>query len=154
MEKNKELLFYIIGNHEYPTITVLTKLCYLIDLVAIEKLGRKISNFEYVRYYYGPFDSTINRLIDELVDENYISYTQEYSFSGAECLVYRKNKDYNNFSFAEEELELIKGVLQELKGYGAKNLTEIAYKTKPMVNIGATLGGREGFGNKLDLFVK
>lgn len=66
-------------------------------------------------------------------------------------MVYKKNKDCGGYSFSSEELELIGGVLQELKGYGAKILTEIAYKTKPMVKIGATLGGKESFGVKLDL---
>ncbi|BFT94859.1 MAG: hypothetical protein MNSN_08850 [Minisyncoccus archaeiphilus] len=46
MERDKELLFYIIENHEYPTITVLMKICYLIDLVAIEKIGKKLSDFQ------------------------------------------------------------------------------------------------------------
>ena len=93
----------------------------------------------------------INQAIDDLIEEDYFFYVQEYSFGGGECLVYRKNNDYGSYSFNCEELEVIGGVLQELKGYGAKILTEIAYKTKPMVKIGAILGGKESFGVKLDL---
>jgi hypothetical protein len=51
----------------------------------------------------------------------------------------------------KEEKDLIDEMMSELKGYGAKTLTDIAYKTKPMIKLGATLGGDENLFKKLDL---
>ena len=42
-------------------------------------------------------------------------------------------------------------VLDSVNGYGAKALTEIAYKTKPMQALGATLNGGEHLNEKLDM---
>lgn len=51
--KTKNMLIKIL--EETPRdITSLMKLSYLIDLSAIRKLGKKISDFRYIRYNYGP----------------------------------------------------------------------------------------------------
>jgi hypothetical protein len=52
-----------------------------------------------------------------------------------------------------EEKETIDEVVNSLAGLGAKDLTAIAYKTKPMVKLGAKLNNSIGLNQKLDLFI-
>jgi uncharacterized phage-associated protein len=51
-----------------------------------------------------------------------------------------------------EDQETINEVLTSLKGYGAKALVDIAYKTKPMKRLGAKVDNNKGLNEKLDLY--
>ncbi|MFH1187231.1 MAG: Panacea domain-containing protein [bacterium] len=150
--KNKQLLAYIVKNHPKVSVTGIMKLCYLIDLFSIKKRKKQISNFQYVRYYYGPYDKKISEELEELVREKIIIPSGDFTPSGDEYVIYNYNdeKDYS-FNLIEKDKEQIDAVLENLKGYGAKTLTEVAYKTKPMLKLGATLGGKENIGVELDL---
>ena len=152
--KTKELLAYIVKQHEKASVTVLMKFSYLIDLISVKQTGSKISEFSYVRYFYGPYDSKINTLLDELVNENIIIPHSEYTYSNNEFIVYSFNVDNDTFAFnglVAKEVEMADEVLSQLKGYGAKTLTEVAYKTKPMKAIGATLDNSVGIGVALNM---
>lgn len=84
--------------------------------------------------------------------EKIIIPSGDFTPSGDEYVIYNYNdeKDYS-FNLIEKDKEQIDAVLENLKGYGAKTLTEVAYKTKPMLKLGATLGGKENIGVELDL---
>jgi len=152
-EKTKALLAYIVKQHTKASITVLMKLSYLIDLINVKNRGCKLSRFNYVRYLYGPYDSNIAGVIDELTSEKVIIPNIEYTYTGEEYVIYSYNEDAEfDFSpLSQEDIGVINQVLEQLKGYGAKTLTEIAYKTKPMKKIGAELDNANGIGETLDL---
>ena len=139
--KTKQLLAFIIQNHPGVSITSLMKLSYIIDLVSIQKTGNPISNFEYLRYKYGPFDNKIYDYLAELRLNNVVNDDVAYSQTGDEYVIYNFNEN-NEFKFdklSEEEKDIALEVIEELKGYGAKALVELAYKTKPMKKLGAQL---------------
>ena len=119
-------------------ITSLMKLSYLIDLSAIRKLGKKISDFRYIRYNYGPFDAAIYTDLDKLIKDKIICTQSEYTQYG-ETIIYKLNQeridDIKIDALNEDEIRLIEDIINSLEGYGAKLLTDIAYKTKPMVEI-------------------
>ncbi len=151
--KTKQLLAYLSSKHINASLTVLMKLAYLVDLISYKKNKKQISDFRYIRFYYGPYDSAINEYIEELLKEGIICAQPEYTYSGSEYIIYHFNTD-KGFSFDAleiPEIELIDGVLEGLKGYGAKTLTDIAYKTAPLVKLKATQGGKEHLGELLDL---
>lgn len=153
LSKTQQLLAYLSSRHTDASITVLMKLAYLVDLVSYKKFKKQISDFTYVRFYYGPYDSAINTYVEELLNQGILSATTEYTNSGNEYVVYRFNVDmvvsFGNLD--DIEIELIDEVLEGLKGYGAKTLTDIAYKTAPLIKMGATQGGKEHLGELLDL---
>ena len=154
--KNSQLIAYIAKTHQAASVTVLMKLSYLIDLVAIKKLGQTISEFEYRRYNFGPFDNRIYKVIESLVTEKVLGQNSDYSSMGSEYIVYSFNGENTEYSFEKlsaQETGLISDVVKSLRGYGAKTLTEIAYQTKPMLALGATLGGDENLNAKIDLTV-
>ena len=152
-EKTKDMLIKILEDAPRD-ITSLMKLSYLIDLSAIRKFGKKISNFNYIRYNYGPFDATIYTDLDKLIKDKIICTQSEYSRYG-ETVIYminpQKSENIKINNLDKNEIDLIKEIVKSLEGYGAKLLTDIAYKTKPMVNIGATLGGDEHMCEELKL---
>ncbi len=134
------------------SVTVLMKLSYLIDLISFKRRGEKITDYRYIRYFYGPFDRKINDDIQELIDANEVEPKSCFTGSGEEFIIYKNAKltDSITENFAQEEQDIIDEVLESVKGYGAKALTEIAYKTKPMVALKATLGGTENLNETLD----
>jgi len=154
-EKTLQLLAYIIKKNPKVSITGLMKLSYLVDLVNIRKTKNKVSDFEYIRYNYGPFDNKIYRYINELIDKNIISQDVETSFKD-DYSIYKANDDNEEgdcHSLLEQtEKESVEEVSNSLMGLGATALTKVAYKTKPMQKLKAEIGNKKGLGKKLDLF--
>lgn len=152
--KTGDLLRYLIKRHPNPTVTVLMKLCYLVDLVALKNSDNKVSDFRYIRYKFGPFDKSIYTYLESLAENHSVSQEQGFANETAnDFIVYIPGQS------AKDEYPLLSAVdvsaadkvLDEVSGYGAKALTDIAYKTKPMLAIGATRGGDEGLYAELNL---
>lgn len=150
--KTKQLLTYIALNHQPASITSLLKISYLIDLVAMKKKSRQVSDFEFIRYNFGPFDSKIYDYLKDLSNANILVSKSDYTSVGEEYVVYSINdKAELNFDDLKEDQDIIDKVLKQVYGYNARILTEIAYGTKPMKALKATMGGNENIGSKLDL---
>ncbi|MEK7569401.1 MAG: Panacea domain-containing protein [Patescibacteria group bacterium] len=153
MKKNLQLLAYLAKGHPEASITVLIKLCYLADLISLKRFKKKISTFEYIRYYFGPFDPEVYGDLESLVKDGVLIATPEYTQKGAEAIIYHFNetKDLNIKDISKEDKVILDELLESVRGYGAKTLTEITYNTKPMKALGATLGGNENLGKELNL---
>lgn len=153
--KTRELLLYLLQNNAKSSITSLMKLAYLADVIAVKKLKRQISEFEYKRHHYGPFDKKIYTYIEELTENNLVKAESDYGLTGEEFSVFfinpDKEKDVEFHSLQDDEKAILDELLASVRGYGAKMLTEIAYKTKPMTRLNATIGGSEHLGETLDL---
>jgi uncharacterized phage-associated protein len=139
---------YLIKNMAIPTKTSIIKMCYLCDLASMNKNGKKITDFNYVRYYYGPYDSRIDALLEDLIKSGEVDFSIEYNSHGEEYVRYRVMTDTE---LDQSAAAVIDPILQSLGSLNAKMLTEIAYKTKPMKVLGAKLGGKEHLGEKLNL---
>lgn len=150
--KTQQLLAYLIKNHHQVSITSLMKLSYIIDLVSVNETGDTISNFEYMRYHYGPFNPQIYHYIDCLRDEGVLRERLEYTDYGAEFVVFEYTGEDDSFDkLNEAEIGIIDVTLKKLRGYGSAALTDLAYNTKPMRKLGAELGNDKGLNEKLDL---
>lgn len=133
LSKNEQIITYIVRYHSRATKTVVMKLCYLIDLISFKNTGKAIFNFEYIRYKYGPFDKKVCFALEKLEELNYITEESYFTPSGEENTYYSFNEKMEVvLDVKSEEKKLIDEVLESLKGYGARTLTEICYKTKPM----------------------
>ena len=153
--KNKDLqiLAYFAQKHPKASITVLMKLCYLADLISVKRDKKQITSFEYRRYNFGPFDNNVYSCVEELTSKGILRAETDYTSTGNEFVVYHFN-DEAGFSFnevSEKEKGIIDELLASVNGYGAKVLTEIAYKTEPLKSLGATIDGGEHLNAKLDL---
>jgi len=151
--KTEQLLAYISKIHSNVSVTSLMKLCYLVDLISFKKTKGQISTFTYRRYTFGPFDNEIYSGIKKLASNDILLSRSDFTTTGDEYVVYSFN-DKAEFDFdqlSKSEIEIIDEVVDSLRGYGAKVLTELAYKTKPMLKFKATLGGNEHLNEILDL---
>lgn len=154
MGKTKELLAYLIQHYTSVSITGLMKLAYISDLVSIQKNKDPISDFEYIRYKYGPFDNKIYTYIQELLYDQIILEEPAYTQQGDEYIIYKFN-ELSSYLFTElndKEKIVANEVVNSLRGYGAKSLVDLAYRTKPMIAIGAKQGNEEGLNEKLNLW--
>lgn len=156
MKKTKQLLAYLIQTNPAVSITGLMKLSYLVDLVAVKKNHAEISDFKYRRYKYGPFDNRIYNVLKDLLKRGVIWEDSALSEMGEEFIVYKFNEksDSSFEQITPEEKEIIDGVVGSLKGYGAKALTQLTYRTKPMQKIGAKIGNDKGINVGLNLRTK
>jgi len=156
-EKTKQLLVYISKGLESASVTMLMKLAYLIDLVAVGRTGEQVSGFRYRRYKYGPFDSRIYGYLTKLVGEGILLEESEFCPPAEEYIKYRVNDSSSKHKFDKlsgQEIKIADEVLKSMVGYGAKALSDITYKTKPMMALGAKQGGSENLNALLDLKAK
>jgi len=154
--KTSNFILHLIDKMAIPTKTSLIKMCYLCDLVAFRENGKQITDFNYIRYYYGPFDKKIDEYLLTLVKEGKILSEVEYSSGGGEYEKFSLPKDKRGLSeytdcLDEKEKQLSNSILESLGSLNAKMLTEIAYKTAPMKALKATLGGNEHLTEPLNL---
>ena len=105
------------------------KLPYFIDLTSMKTSGCKLTNFEYYRCHYGPFDPRVYA---------YQSITKNF------------NQDIK-YSYLESMIEMIDSVLENLPCENGTKLKKLSYETPPMKALGATLSGKEFMGKELDL---
>lgn len=151
MDKTHQVIYKIISSHPSASITVIMKLAYIIDLIATRDLGKQITDLKYKRYFYGPFDSKVYEVVEDLISTGFVKSNTKFTIDN-DYFVFDIDKEFSDFDNLEDkEVQVISDVLAELSGYGAKTLTEIAYKTKPMIKLGATLGGNENLDVELDL---
>ena len=151
-QKTKQLLCYILQDSPRD-VTSMIKLSYLIDLAAVRRFEHQISEFEYIRYNYGPFDQKVYTNLNDLQKEGKVVSFSHYNTYG-ENVLFKLNAQPEDDEFSllsPEEKSLVREMLDSLTGYGARMLTEIAYSTAPMKVLGATLGGNEHLGETLNL---
>jgi uncharacterized phage-associated protein len=151
-DKINEVLLRIVRDHGNPTITVIMKACYLIDLTAVRRLGHQITDLKYIRYNYGPFTQEVYKYLTKLIQDGSVKPEIAY-FGGNEVTTYKSEipADTAQVALTAEEKNVLDEVLSSINGLGAAILTDITYKTAPMVRLGATLGGNEALGETLDL---
>lgn len=151
MSNKTEQLILLILEKSPRDITSLMKLSYIIDLSAVRKFNKQITDFSYIRYNYGPFDSKIYEVLHGLIQNGTIETESEYSQYGETVLYKLKGSADELSALNNDEKTLAEQIISDLQGYGAKLLTDIAYSTKPMKDIGATLGGQEHMCEQLNL---
>jgi len=105
------------------------KLPYFVDLNAVKDLGFQITNLEYIRWEYGPFDKKI--------------YTYRSLFEGKKPVV--------KFTYIGDFLPNIDKTLQALPINNGEKLKELSYETAPMKKFKSRALAKKGLGEKLDL---
>lgn len=151
MNKTAEVIYRIVENNSTASITVIMKLLYLIDLIHLKKNGKKLTDLNYKRYFYGPFSSEVYTIVDDLIRQDLLNTEARFT-RDTDYFVYKiANAPKGNTNLTEEEIDFLNKTLKEFEGLSAKFLTEVTYHTKPMKELGATIGGNEEFETELNL---
>lgn len=65
------------------------KLAYLADLIVSKGNAKhKITDFDYVRWHYGPFDKSIYSCLEKLSKDDLIDSKVDYTVQGSEAITY------------------------------------------------------------------
>ncbi len=150
-ERTKSIIKYLVFSMNLPTVTSITKMLYLIDLASVSSTGNKTTSLRFVRYYYGPYDKNIKKMLDEMTSANEIEADVKYLSNGEPFIAYRSPSSNIDCTYEGENAQIVSDLVNSLGNLSPKSLTEIAYKTKPMTRLGATLGGNEHLNEVLNL---
>lgn len=152
-KKTLATICYLISEREGATVTELMKLCYLADLISIAANKKKrFTDFEYVRWFYGPFDKNIYVSLGELSKRNQICTDLEHTAAGSEVTKYKFCGDKKYFSdLSDEDRNTLDILLGEVSEFGPTGLTKIAYSTFPLKKMGVKIGDNKKIGEKIDL---
>ena len=150
-KRTKELIKYLVSNMSVSTITSLTKMLYLIDLASVSSGKEKTTDFNYVRYYYGPYDKRIEETLNDLIIYGELIVNVRTSSNGEPYMIYKLPEGVTEYEYDDINSDIVDNLTQNLGHLSAKTLTDIAYKTKPMTSLGATLGGTQHLNDVLNL---
>ena len=124
---------------------------YLIDLASVASTGKQTTDFKFIRYYYGPYDKNIRIIIDDMTAKKELDADVRYLSNGEPFLVYKMPNGTTSFAYEGANEQIVRDLVDSLGNLSPKSLTELAYKTKPMTRLGATLGGNEHLNEPLVL---
>lgn len=132
-----ELLLYLIEKSENGRVakTRLLKLFYLIDFLALETIGKKITGFNYNYYYYGPYSTQFIELLNiangyEVVESATTNNKSEIIHLYELGKKPRVGSDLDSYS--KRERDLIDRVIKEYMRLRFADLMARVYETKPM----------------------
>ena len=149
MSKNSKIILQILKSRWECGVTELIKICYLIDLSNKNDNGKKLSDFSYIRYNYGPFDKEIYKIMEDLTEDWLVDYKLYRTSLWDEIIKYVIRDVNEKIDLKETEIEYIDDKLGELWLFTASDLTKIAYRTKPLTDLKASIWGREWFKEKI-----
>ena len=133
--KTVELYNYIFSNiKNIPDIMQFMKIPYFIDLEFIKNNGKQITNFEYIRWNYWPFDKKV------------YDYQKLFSFDNERWI-----KDIKPIYLSLAEIKIIDIVLSNIPKDNWQLLKELSYKTWPMKKLWVCLWDNKCMGEKLIL---
>jgi len=147
----KTLIQYILKSRWEATITEIVKLCYFVDLAYFrnEWEWKQITNYEYVRYYYWPFDEKIVDDVKELTVSWFLEFKIIPTYHWQEYIAYSVNNE-EEICLNPDHKKTVDRVLFELSWYRSSKLTDLAYETKPMKAINAKKGENKNLLDKLE----
>lgn len=132
------LIYFLVSKFSGQiTKTRLLKLFYLIDSFANEKLKKKITQFSYDFYYYGPFSETF---IDLLNFSNGFEVLETIKNHNDDEVIYLYSKGIKprikdvSSLLSEKQNQVIGEVVNKYASLPFKELLEVVYKTQPMRN--------------------
>jgi uncharacterized phage-associated protein len=130
---NARLLQFFIDADSGVGRIKLAKYAYLADLLSMKLCRKPISEFRYIFYKHGPFDSArFYSALKELTDEEVVtektrfSWHLEYRYVASEAAL--------NYCFSEVEEEILNFTVSSYRSYSASKLNkDVVYKTAPML---------------------
>lgn len=133
ISRNAQVLRYLLGEAPGLGRTQLLKFAYLADCEARKYLGRPISEFRYIRYDHGPFDTAFYSALDELKAENLATEAPLVFPNGYLGYHVSPTPQPVEYGFALAEAELLRYVAKTYMTLTARDLCDdIVYQTEPM----------------------
>ncbi|ABQ47733.1 conserved hypothetical protein [Thermotoga petrophila RKU-10] len=114
MRKTYEVIRAILRKTGPILKTKLLKLLFLVDYYAIKKIGKQITDLDYKKYFYGPYDKNFELVLNKMYVEGLI-HTEEHIIEPGPF-------ETGKINLSNEEKEILDEVLQK---YGEMTLNEV-----------------------------
>ena len=123
----QRLVFTIIDTVGQMSYFRLTKLLYLIDLQALQKLGKTLTGEIYLKQEEGPWPPALPKSIELMKGKELSSF-----FRRGKPFVEKGPSPRISIDHTNDELSIIDGVLSRYGQMSNKDIKRIAYMTQPM----------------------
>lgn len=126
--KLRDIIVFFTYKTKYLTEIRLIKLIYLAELYAIEKLGKRLTDIEFISYYYGPYSGVINLTGQAISGEDIIMEYKETNKNGLYATFFKTTKDKTCVEHLEtDEFDMLDEVVRD---WGFKPTKEVVAATK------------------------
>ncbi len=132
LSRNAQVLKAICERRPDLGITKLLKLAYLADLEARKLLGHPISEFQYIRYHHGPFDTDVYNAVGELEAHGHVSRYEANYRPGYHKHGVRNKPTTFGHGLSPAEVEIIDYVVKSYGPMPLNTLLDKVYATEPM----------------------
>lgn len=132
----EELIIYILANfnNEHLTETKLNKLLYFCDFDYYEKYRAPITSATYTRNNYGPTVRGLKKILEKMIHKEMIKEVKETNYFGSPQTRYSIISDKINFSFTEDEVQVIKDVNEKYRELKPTELSSISHFDAPFLS--------------------
>lgn len=138
-QKLRDAITYIVRNFNPEGIqrTKLVKLLFLSDRKAKDKLGKKITDIEYIRYHYGPFKPEILSTLEEMDGYGIQEKTESSKYGGkAYRYVEGNNPRTSCSSISQKEKEIIDEVVEKYRRVSLEDILNEIYSLEEIKEAG------------------
>lgn len=125
--KDVVIIQEILNNLGSLTRTKIVKLLYLLDIESTERYGKKLTDFEYKKYYYGPYDQKIVSLLD---NPKYFNVTLGVTSSGSQFYNYSVGPRKPTIPIDSMTKDLVDEIVNKYGRIHLDKILEIAYDTQ------------------------
>lgn len=123
-------VFLFILKNNFLTKTQIMKNLFSIDFQACKELNKSITSLKYAHGLYGPVIDNKDECLSFLIKQNYVEFVNDEE----DNILFKPVCDFDSSLFNDDELNLMKKVLFELKGKSSKKLTEWSHKFKGWID--------------------
>ncbi len=141
MKRAVKVLLYFLARKPLNR-TEIMKYLYLYEYIFRKHTGRPGTELKFIRWEYGPFDSTVYNILDTLEFEGAISSTVYKNIYGNDTYIYKSLNDFSDLDDVEKDVADY--VLYELSNKSYQAMIDVVYSTPPMLKILATEEQIEG----------
>jgi len=141
--KFKDLLLYVakrLANDPTFGETKLNKVMFFSDFEGYRLLGAPITGAEYQKNKYGPTARLYTVMRDELIRWGQIEVERRMVVDHPQDVVRLKNIEPNMSRFKPEEIELIDRIIEKMRRYNNKEVSDLSHERAAGWNVAEHFG--------------
>ena len=142
-DKLAELILYIaskMAGDRSAGATKLNKYLYFADFAAVRRQGHPITGAEYQKNRYGPTARLYTVMRDELIRWDQIEVERRMVVDHPQDVVRLKNIEPNMSRFTPEEIELIDRIIEKMRRYNNKEVSDLSHERAAGWNVAENFG--------------
>ena len=132
IDKSKIMNMIVFFANNCVLKTKLLKEMFYADFLYYKEVGSSITGLEYAKINLGPVPDEFEKIINECVEEKYISYSIEFK-NDYEYHNIRKVKEFDEKVFENDELEILNRVKNYFEKFSSKDIVNFSHEEKAFI---------------------